>query len=94
MLVFDDEDGPRARSPRDLHGRLERLGVYERERRPWLPHVTVVRFRRAAAASPAAARPRRTSLRPARLFTIPVLRPGRGAVRRPRIACANERAGG
>jgi RNA 2',3'-cyclic 3'-phosphodiesterase len=25
---------------------LERLGLYERERRPWLPHVTVVRFRR------------------------------------------------
>ena len=30
----------------DLHGRLERLGVYEPERRPWLPHLTVVRFRR------------------------------------------------
>ena len=29
----------------DLQGRLERLGVYERERRPWLPHITVVRFR-------------------------------------------------
>ncbi|HEX7144849.1 MAG TPA: hypothetical protein VF225_06025, partial [Gaiellaceae bacterium] len=29
----------------DLQGRLERLGVYEPERRPWLPHMTVVRFR-------------------------------------------------
>ena len=30
----------------DLQQRLERLGVYEPERRPWLPHLTVVRFRR------------------------------------------------
>jgi 2'-5' RNA ligase len=28
-----------------LQGRLEQLGVYVRERRRWLPHVTVVRFR-------------------------------------------------
>jgi 2'-5' RNA ligase len=28
-----------------LHEQLERLGAYEREQRPWLPHVTVVRFR-------------------------------------------------
>ena len=25
---------------------LQRLGVYRREQRPWLPHLTVVRFRR------------------------------------------------
>ena len=25
--------------------RLERLGVYQRERRRWLPHITVLRFR-------------------------------------------------
>ena len=30
----------------DLHERLEALGVYEREQRPWLPHATVIRFRR------------------------------------------------
>jgi 2'-5' RNA ligase len=29
----------------DLHGRLEALGVYRREQRAWLPHLTVVRFR-------------------------------------------------
>jgi 2'-5' RNA ligase len=29
----------------DLMLRLERLGVYERERREWMPHVTVARFR-------------------------------------------------
>ena len=30
----------------DVHRRLERLGVYEREQRRWLPHLTVARFRR------------------------------------------------
>jgi RNA 2',3'-cyclic 3'-phosphodiesterase len=45
MLSFLDEDGRAAALADDLHGRLEALGVYERERREWLPHVTVVRFR-------------------------------------------------
>jgi RNA 2',3'-cyclic 3'-phosphodiesterase len=45
MLVLDDEDGRAIALADDLHVRLERLGVYERERRPWLPHLTVVRFR-------------------------------------------------
>jgi 2'-5' RNA ligase len=45
MLVFDDEDGAGATLAADLHRRLEQLGVYEPERRPWLPHLTVVRFR-------------------------------------------------
>jgi RNA 2',3'-cyclic 3'-phosphodiesterase len=45
MLVLDDEDGRATALADDLHERLERLGVYERERRPWLPHLTVVRFR-------------------------------------------------
>ena len=45
MLVLDDESGRATALAGDLHGRLERLGVYERERRPWLPHLTVVRFR-------------------------------------------------
>ena len=45
MLVFDDPDGAATRLAEDLHERLERLGVYRRERRPWLPHVTVLRFR-------------------------------------------------
>ena len=46
MLVFDDLDGHAGRFAADVFERLERLGVYERERRPWLPHVTVLRFRR------------------------------------------------
>jgi len=45
MLVFSDAGGRGARLADDLHGRLERLGVYRREGRPWLPHLTVVRFR-------------------------------------------------
>ena len=45
MLVFADPSG-RATSLADrVQRELERLGVYEREQRPWLPHVTVLRFR-------------------------------------------------
>ncbi len=45
MLALGDEEGRAGALARDLHGRLERLGVYEPERREWLPHVTVLRFR-------------------------------------------------
>jgi 2'-5' RNA ligase len=45
MLVCNDEEGRATSLAVDLHERLERLGVYERERREWLPHVTVIRFR-------------------------------------------------
>jgi 2'-5' RNA ligase len=46
MLVFDDEGGLATRIAEDVHERLERLGVHEREQRRWLPHVTVARFRK------------------------------------------------
>lgn len=46
MLVLGDRGGAAGRLAADLHARLERLGMYERERRPWLPHLTVVRFRK------------------------------------------------
>jgi 2'-5' RNA ligase len=46
MLVLTDEGGAAGSLAVDLHGRLEALGVYEREGRGWLPHLTVVRFRR------------------------------------------------
>jgi 2'-5' RNA ligase len=46
MLVLEDEGARAASLAVDLHERLERLGVYERERREWLPHLTVIRFRR------------------------------------------------
>jgi RNA 2',3'-cyclic 3'-phosphodiesterase len=45
MLVCGDEDGRATRIAEDVFGRLEGLGVYERERRRWLPHITVLRFR-------------------------------------------------
>jgi RNA 2',3'-cyclic 3'-phosphodiesterase len=52
MLVLDDEDDRATRFATDLHERLERLGVYEAERRRWLPHLTVIRFRRPPKLSP------------------------------------------
>jgi 2'-5' RNA ligase len=45
MLVLADESGRAADLADRVHRGLELLGVYERERRPWLPHVTVLRFR-------------------------------------------------
>lgn len=45
MLVFDDVAGAATALAADVHGRLERLEVYRRETRPWLPHLTVLRFR-------------------------------------------------
>jgi 2'-5' RNA ligase len=52
MLVLADENDSATRMAEDVHGRLEQLGVYEPERRPWLPHLTVVRFRRPPRLSP------------------------------------------
>jgi 2'-5' RNA ligase len=45
MLVLEDEGGNAAQLAGDLHERLEGLGVYRREARPWLPHLTVARWR-------------------------------------------------
>jgi len=45
MLALREEGGVAAVLADRLHGRLERLGVYRRETRPWLPHVTMLRFR-------------------------------------------------
>jgi RNA 2',3'-cyclic 3'-phosphodiesterase len=53
MLTFDDEGGRAAALAADLHERLAALGVYEPERRKWLPHVTVLRFRRRPGLRPA-----------------------------------------
>jgi len=45
MLVLDDLHGGVTALAEDVQGRLERLGAYRREDRPWLPHLTVARFR-------------------------------------------------
>jgi 2'-5' RNA ligase len=45
MLVLADPSGEATRLADRLQRQLEELGLYERERRPWLPHITVLRFR-------------------------------------------------
>lgn len=45
MLVLDDEGDRATLLAGDVHGRLEGFGVYRREGRPWLPHLTVARWR-------------------------------------------------
>jgi 2'-5' RNA ligase len=45
MIVLSDEDGRAMGLSARVFDGLEQLGVYERERREWLPHVTVARFR-------------------------------------------------
>jgi len=45
MVVLGDTSGEAMQLAGELHESLERLGVYRREARDWLPHVTVLRFR-------------------------------------------------
>jgi 2'-5' RNA ligase len=45
MLVLDDQSGRATDLAERVQGGLEDLGVYDRERRRWLPHLTVLRFR-------------------------------------------------
>lgn len=45
MLVLDDEGGAAAVLAGEVQERLEQLGVYRRENRPWMPHLTVARWR-------------------------------------------------
>jgi 2'-5' RNA ligase len=52
MIVCEDILGAGALLAADLGRRLERLGVYQPEPRPWLPHVTVARFRERPRLSP------------------------------------------
>jgi 2'-5' RNA ligase len=52
MLTFDDDGGRATEVAERLHGLLEELGVYEPEKRPWLAHVTVLRFREAPGLRP------------------------------------------
>ena len=52
MLVLADEGAAAARLADGLQRRLEEFGVYRREARPWLPHVTVMRFRERPRLSP------------------------------------------
>ena len=54
MIVLDEAGGRARRSPPTSSERLSGSASTARERRPWLPHVTVLRFReRAGPAAPA-----------------------------------------
>ena len=59
MLVLDDAGGAATGLAGDLQERLEALGVYRRENRRWLPHLTVARWRERPRLQPDAP-PRRT----------------------------------
>ena len=52
MVVCSDAGGRATAFADDLQARLEALGVYRREQRPWLPHLTVLRFRERPRLSP------------------------------------------
>ena len=45
MLTLDDESGWATTIAARLHAGLEQLGVYRSEARPWLAHLTVLRFK-------------------------------------------------
>ena len=46
MLLLSDSSGRAAALAGEVQERLEAIGVYRRAERPWLPHLTVVRFRK------------------------------------------------
>ena len=53
MLVLADPSGRATSMAERVQRGLEDLGLYERERRRWLPHVTVLRFRERPRLTPA-----------------------------------------
>lgn len=52
MLLLSDRTRNGARLAARLHEELAALGLFEQERRPWLPHVTVLRYRERPRFSP------------------------------------------
>jgi 2'-5' RNA ligase len=52
MIVCEDVGGAATALAEDVAERLERLGVYRRDGRRWLPHVTVLRFKARAGLTP------------------------------------------
>ena len=75
MLLLDDEGGAASRLAGTLQARLERLGVYRRENRPWLPHLTVARWRERPRLRPEPP-PRRTFVPSDAAAYLSRLRPG------------------
>ncbi len=52
MIVCRDPSGAATALAEDVQSRLEQLGVYRREQRAWLPHITVLRFKERAGLHP------------------------------------------
>jgi RNA 2',3'-cyclic 3'-phosphodiesterase len=52
MIVLTDQGNRATALAERVFEGLERIGVYERESRDWLPHITVARFRRRARLAP------------------------------------------
>jgi 2'-5' RNA ligase len=52
MIALDDPSGAATALAEDVQERLAALGVYRRERRRWLPHLTVLRVRAAEGLRP------------------------------------------
>jgi RNA 2',3'-cyclic 3'-phosphodiesterase len=75
MVVLGDDDGAATAFAGDLAARLERRGLYRPEQRPWLPHVTVARFRERPGLRPPPPDLRRVSPSDAAVYSS-VLRPG------------------
>jgi 2'-5' RNA ligase len=75
MVVLEDDCGSATALAADLQARLERLGVYEREARAWLPHLTVARWRERPRLHPEPP-PRRTFVPSDTAAYLSRLRPG------------------
>jgi RNA 2',3'-cyclic 3'-phosphodiesterase len=93
MLVLEDEDDAATLLAKDLHERLERLGVYRRENRPWLPHLTVARWRERPRLRPEPP-PRRTFVPSDAAAYLSRLRPGGAEYRVLESVAFGARVGG
>jgi 2'-5' RNA ligase len=93
MLVLEDEEGRAATLAQGLHERLEQLGVYERESRRWLPHLTVARWRERPRLRPGLP-PRRTFVPSDAAAYLSRLRPGGAEYRVLESVALGARVGG
>jgi 2'-5' RNA ligase len=93
MLVLDDEGDRAAELAGDVHERLEQLGVYRRESRRWLPHLTVARWRERPRLRPEPP-PRRTFVPSDAAAYLSRLRPGGAEYRVLESVALGARVGG
>ena len=93
MLVLGDAEDHAAELARDVQERLERLGVYRRVDRPWLPHLTVARWRDRPRLRPEPP-PRRTFVPSDAAAYLSRLRPGGAAYRVLESVALGVRVGG